>query len=116
MVVKRLLAGMGLFRRDIEGVVPRQIPLQLLQHLAVSQVEDLLEDQNAHHHPNRLVGPAVVRVEILGERVLVDQRQGIAVKLVSPRLLKPDSLGRVHLVFDAEQGPLGRCFAEHALL
>jgi hypothetical protein len=116
MYPKRLLAGVRLLGNDVERVLPRRVPLQLRQRLGVGQVEHLLEHQDADHQPHRLVGPAVLGVEVRGEAALVDQRKRVATVLVRPGPLEASPLRGVHTVLYAEKRSLWRGAAEHGLL
>ena len=105
-VVQRLLRQVGLVRGQLQGVLPQQAELQLLQRLGVGQSEHLLEQKNAQDRRHRLVGTTVV-VAIQGrELFFVDQRQGVRAKALGPGRLQAPLLGRRHQVAALEQGAL----------
>ena len=56
VVVQGLLAKVGVLGSDVERILPRSTPLQLLQRLLIRQIKDLFEDEHAEHQPDRLVG------------------------------------------------------------
>ena len=103
VVSPRLLRQVGLVRGQLQGVLPQQAELQLLQRLGVGQSEHLLEQKNAQDRRHRLVGTTVV-VAIQGrELFFVDQRQGVRAKALGPGRLQAPLLGRRHQVAALEQ-------------
>ena len=112
-VVQRLLRQVGLVRGQLQGVLPQQAELQLLQRLGVGQRKHLLEQKNPEHRLHRLVGTTVV-VAIQGRELpFVDQRQGAPAEGLGPARLQAPLLGRRHQVTALEQVMLRIFLAEH---
>lgn len=107
-VVECLLAGVGVVGREVESVVPRGIPLELLERFPIGQVVGVLEDEDADDQTDGLVGPPLVLVEVRTEPLLVDERQRRGAERVGPRFLEARALRGVHPGLDAEEGALGR--------
>ena len=112
-VVQRLLRQVGLVRAQLQGVLPQQAELQLLQRLGVGQCEHLLEHKNAQDRRHRLVGTTVVVAIQAGELLFVDQRQGVRPKGLGPARLQAPLLGRRHQVAALEQMALRILLTKH---
>ncbi len=113
VVSPRLLRQVGLVRGQLQGVLPQQAELQLLQRLDVGQRKHLLEQKHAQDRRHRLVGTTVV-VAIQGrELFFVDQRQGVRAKGLGPARLQAPLLGRRHQVATLEQGALRILLTKH---
>ena len=112
-VVQRLLRQVGLVRGQLQGVLPQQAELQLLQRLGVGQREHLLEQKHPEHRLHRLVGTTVV-VAIQGRELrFVDQRQGARAKGLGPTRLQTPLLGRRNQVAALEQVALRFLLTKH---
>ena len=113
VVSPRLLRQVGLVRGQLQGVLPQQAELQLLQRLGVGQSKHLLEQKNAQDRRHRLVGTTVV-VAIQGRKLrFVDQRQGALAKGLGPGRLQAPLLGRRNQVATLEQGALRILLTKH---